>query len=141
MKNRIVGMLIGIILLISVTGCVKGNVKTVTCVSGKVGKKPEVVYHEIYTIENNEIVKVEKYNIRTFDNEYLKLVSLDDVMEVYKKEKDTKVEKIGDNQLKVIDTNPTNVFKDSKSDDIAKFIIDSMQKKDFSPYNYTCTSE
>lgn len=141
MKKYLSFVLVGIVLVITVTGCSNSKIKTVTCVSGKVGKSPEIVYYEIYKIKDNEITGVEKYNLRTFDDEYLKLVSLEDTIKIYEKDADTKVEKISKNKLKVIDTNPTNVFKNYKSDDIATFIVNSMQKNDFGLYKYTCTIE
>ncbi len=140
MRKFVFIIILGIILL-GATGCEKIGEKTVTCVSEKVGKSPEIVYYEIYKIKNNEIVSLEKYNIRTFDKEYLKLVKIDEIIKVYESDKDTKVEKLGKNQIKVIDTNPTNVFKNSKANDMATLIVNSMEKSDFSLYRYTCTIE
>lgn len=138
MKKKIYGLIVGLILLLGVCGCDSVGTKTVTCASEKVGGSPEIVYYEVYEVKDNEIISYEKYNIRTFDKEYLKLVSLEETMEVYKRDKEVKVEKVSDNQLKVIDTNPANAFKNSKSDDVATLIVNTMEKKDFSLYNYTC---
>lgn len=141
MKKWLGVTLVGIVLLVMVTGCGNSKTKTVTCVSGKIGKSPEIVYYEIYKVKDNEITEVEKYNLRTFDDDYLKLVSLEDTIKIYEKDADTKVEKLSKNKLKVIDTNPTNVFKNYKSDDVVTLIVNSMQKNDFGLYKYTCTVE
>lgn len=138
--KKIMSIIIGgILLLVCVTGCEGVGTKTVTCVSEKIGKSPVIVYHEIYKVKNNEIVSLEKYNVRTFDKAYLERVALEDVIKIYEKDKDSKVEKLSDYELKIIDTNPTNVFKNSKSDDMVNLIVNSMEKNDFSLYRFTCT--
>lgn len=138
MKKKLLGVITILIMLLGVSGCKKVGVKTVTCESEKVGNSPEIIYYEVYEVKDNKIIGFKKYNIRTFDAEYLKLVSLDETIEVYKKDKEIEIEKISDNKLKLIDTNPINVFKNSKSDDMTKFIVDSMERSDFSLYKFTC---
>lgn len=138
MKEKLLSVITIFIMLLGVSGCGKVGVKTVICESEKVGNSPEIIYYEVYEVKDNEIISFEKYNIRTFDAEYLKLVSLDETIDVYKKDKEIKIEKISDKQLKIIDTNPVNVFKNSKSDDMTKFIVDSMERSDFSLYKFTC---
>lgn len=139
MKKLMSIIVIGIFLLIGVTGCDAVGTKTVTCVSEKVGKSPVVVYYEIYKVRSNKITSVEKYNIRTFDKDYLKRVKLEDVIKVYEKDKDTKVEKLSATELKITDTNPTNVFKNSTPEDMTTLIINSMEKNDFSLYKFNCS--
>lgn len=139
MKRLMSIIIVGLFLLVCVTGCGNVGTKTITCVSEKVGKAPVIVYYEVYKVKNNEIVELEKYNIKTFDKEYLERVKLEDIIKIYEKDKDTKVEKLSDHELKIIDTNPTNVFKNSKSDNITELIINSMEKNDFSLYRYTCS--
>lgn len=138
MKKKIFVLIMGLVLILGVSGCSSVGTKTITCVSDKIGKSPEIVYYEVYKIKNNEITEFEKYSIRTYTDEYLKLVSLKDTIAIYEKDKDTKVEKINDHQLKVIDTNPVNVFKGSKTDDLETLIINTMEKNDLSLYKYTC---
>ena len=138
MKKKILGLFVGLVILFCVTGCGSVGTKTITCVSDKIGSSPAIVYYEIYKVKNNEITEFEKYSVRTFDEEYLKLVTLDETIEIYEKDKEVKVEKLGDNQLKVIDTNPVNVFKNSTTDDLETLIINTMEKNDFSLYTYTC---
>lgn len=138
MKKKIIAVVLGALVLLGVSGCSSVGTKTITCESEKVGKSPEIIYYEIYTVKDNEVTSFEKYSIRTYDEAYLKLVSLEETIEVYERDKDIKAEKISDNQLKVVDTNPVNVFKDMNSDDLTTLIVNTMEKNDFALYTYTC---
>lgn len=138
MKKKIIALVLGALVLLGVSGCASVGTKTITCESEKVGKSPEIIYYEIYKVKDNEVTSFEKYSVRTYDEEYLKLVSLEETIEVYERDKDIKAEKISDNQLKVVDTNPVNVFKDMKSDDLTTLIVNTMEKNDFALYTYTC---
>ena len=137
--KKIVYLVIGLFLIAGVSGCSNVGTTTVTCKSDKISKSPVEYHYDIYTIKNNEIKSFELYSIRTYDEESLKEVSLDEIIKDLEKDGDYKVEKLNGKEIKLIDKNPVNPFRNINAENMAEFIKQQMESKDFSPYKYSCT--
>lgn len=137
--KKIVYLIVGLFLIFGVSGCTSVGTTTVTCKSDKVSKSPVEYNYDVYKIKNNKIKSFELYSIRTYDDETLKETSLDEIIKDIEKDGDYKVEKINNKEIKIIDKNPVNAFKDSNPEDLPEFIKQQMESKDFSPYRYHCT--
>lgn len=125
---------------IFITGCGKSS-GTITCKSEGRGENPTIETVEKYVVENNKVVEFEKYQILTFDNEYLKQIPLTTVLEVYEKDSEFTVSKVNDNTIKNVYKSPKNYYADMESDNMIETIRASLEDNAFSLYEYTCEIE
>ncbi len=136
MKKKFFGAICLVILCLVVTGCRKGKNAVITCVSDSTGSNPKSVYYEIYKVEDNKVVEHTSYSIKTFKED--EKVKIDDYIETYKKDKDYKVKKLSKDSVKLTDTNPANIFKNTVSDDLPQTIVDTFEDNSLMLYKYTC---
>ena len=129
-------------LVLFVTGCGNnsgGNgTGTISCVSKAKGENPSIVIYETYEVENNKVKNLEVYEILEFDQEYLDTISLDEIIKIYKKDSNYKVEKVNSTSIKNINKNPVNVYENIESENMLETIRVSMEENEFGLHSFTC---
>ena len=89
-------------------------------------------------VENNKVKNLEVYEILEFDQEYLDTISLDEIIKIYKKDSNYKVEKVNSTSIKNINKNPVNVYENIESENMLETIRVSMEENEFGLHSFTC---
>ena len=135
--KKIIFLVLIIVGCIFITGC--GNSSgTIICKSEGRGENPTIETVEEYVVENNKVVEFKKYQLLSFNEEYLKQIPLSTVLEVYEKDSEFTVEKINDTTIKNTYKSPKNYYADMESDNMIETIRSSLEDNAFSLYKYTC---
>jgi hypothetical protein len=135
--KKIIFLVLIIVGCIFITGC-ESSSGTIICKSEGRGDNPTIETVERYVVENNKVVEFEKYQLLTFDNEYLSKIPLSTVLEVYEKDSEFKVEKVNDTTIKNTYKSPKNYYENIESDNMIETIRSSLEDNAFSLYKYTC---
>lgn len=140
--KKIISLIFILLACFMVSGCGK-NMDTVviTCKSEVNGENPATVNYEKYVVKYNNIVEFEKYSVLSYTNDYLKKVSLDQIIKIYEDDNDYVVEKVDSNTIKNTYVDPVNTFEGIDSDDMVELIRTTMEENPFSLYSYTCEIE
>ena len=136
MKKTLSIILIMFVCLL-ITGCGSSS-GTIICKSEGRGENPTIETYEKYVVEDNKIVEFEKYQLLTYDKEYLSQIPLATIIEVYEKDSEFTVEKVNDNTIKNKYKAPKNYYADMESDNMIETIRASLEDNEFSLYKYTC---
>lgn len=135
--KKIILLVLIIVGCIFITGCGSSS-GTIICKSEARGENPSIETIEEYVVKDNKVVEFEKYQLLSFNEEYLKQIPLSTVLEVYEKDSEFTVEKINDTTIKNTYKSPKNYYKDIESDNMIETIRASFEDNAFSLYKYTC---